>query len=143
VPRPKPDQIVRHQIVFGEADRKILDRAIDSYTFSNFTKNAVTLMNDVTGMVTFLTLIGATGILGASFIFKVNPSAIAKSAVDVVIDEFRNQATEALEKKGIEKEELRNLRVDRGVANIVDDILNQIYAGTAGIAPQIFNLGRD
>ena len=100
-------------------------------------------MNDVTGMVTFLTLIGATGILGASFIFKVNPSAIAKGAVDLVIDDFRNQATEALEKKGIEKEELRNLRIDRGVANIVDDILNQIYAGTAGIAPQIFNLGRD
>jgi hypothetical protein len=143
VPRPKPDQIIRHQIVFGEADRKILDRAIDSYTFSNFTKNAVTLMNDVTGMVTFLTLIGATGILGASFIFKVSESSIAKGAVDLVIDEFRQQTTEALEKKGIEKEELRNLRVDRGVANIVDDILNQIYAGTAGIAPQIFNLGRD
>lgn len=143
MPRPKPDQIVRHQIVFGEADRKILDRAIDSYTFSNFTKNAVTLMNDVTGMVTFLTLIGATGLLGASFIFQVSPSSIASGAVNQVIDEFRQQTLEALEKKGIEKEELRNLRVDRGVSNIVDDILSQIYSSTAGLAPQIFNLGRD
>jgi len=143
VPRPKPDQIIRHQIVFGEADRKILDRAIDSYTFNNFTRNAVNLLNDPQGLAAFLAILAASGIIGASFVFKASPAALAKGAADLVIDEFREAASEALEKRGIEMEELRNLRVGRGASNIVDDILSQIYAGTAGIAPQIFNLGRD
>ena len=95
MPRPKPDQIIRHQIVFGEADRKILDRAIDSYTFNNFTRNAVALLNDPQGLAAFLAILAASGIIGASFVFKASPAAIAKGAADLVIDEFREAATEA------------------------------------------------
>ena len=87
MPRPKPDQIIRHQIVFGEADRKILDRAIDSYTISQLSRNAVTLMNDVTGTATFLALIAASGILGVTFAFSASAVAIAGGGSSV-FDEF-------------------------------------------------------
>ena len=135
MPRPKPDQIIRHQIVFGEADRKILDRAIDSYTLSNLTKNAVTLMNDVTGMVTFLTLLGATGILGASFIFKVNEGAVAKGATEIIIEEFRNQYKDAVQRRQVDREtaQERGASVVGGLENLVDQILKPFFAITGGI----------
>jgi len=135
LPRPKPDQIVRHQIVFGEADRKILDRAIDSYTISQLSRNAVTLMNDVTGTITFLTLIATTGILGASFAFKVSESAIAKGAINLIVDEFRQQYQEAVAARQTSREEAqaRGASVVGGLENVLEQILKPFYAITGGI----------
>ena len=89
MPRPKPDKIIRHQIVFGEADRKILDGYKDAYVLSNLSANFVKLINDVTGTATFLALIAATGVLGVSFVFTASSVAIAAGGSSV-FDEFYN-----------------------------------------------------
>ena len=57
--RPKPDQIIRHQIVFGEADRKILDGFKDAHVLTSLSDTFVKLINDVTGTATFLAIIAA------------------------------------------------------------------------------------
>jgi hypothetical protein len=87
MPRPKPDQIIRHQIVFGEADRKILEGFKDSYLLSNMSGNFVKLINDVTGTATLLALIGISGVLGVTFVFSASTVAIAAGGSSV-FDEF-------------------------------------------------------
>lgn len=135
MPRPKPDQIVRHQIVFGEADRKILDRAIDSHTIVGLSRNAVTLMNDVTGTITFLTLLATSGILGVSFVFLVSESLSAKGAISLIVDEFGQQYREAVQKRQVDREtaQERGASVVGGLENLVDQILKPFFAITGGI----------
>ena len=135
MPRPKPDQIVRHQIVFGEADRKILDRAIDSHTIVGLSRNAVNLMNEPAGMITFLTLLATTGILGASFAFKVSDSSIAKGAINLIVDEFREQYREAVQARQTSREEAqeRGSSVVGGLENVLEQILKPFFAITGGI----------
>lgn len=89
MPRPKPDKIIRHQIVFGEADRKIIEGFKDSYLLSNLSANFVKLINDVTGTATLLALIAATGVLGVTFAFSASSIAIAAGGSSV-FDEFYN-----------------------------------------------------
>lgn len=89
MPRPKPDQIIRHQIVFGEADRKILEGYKDAYVLSNMSANFVKLINDVTGTATLLALIAASGVLGVTFVFSASSVALATGGSSV-FDEFYN-----------------------------------------------------
>ena len=102
MPRPKPDQIIRHQIVFGEADRKILEGFKDSYLLSNLSANFVKLINDVTGTATFLALVAASGILGVTFIFTASSLALAGGGSSV-FDEFHTQLKGERDKAGADK----------------------------------------
>ena len=102
MPRPKPDKIIRHQIVFGEADRKILDSYKDAYLLSNITSNFVKLINDVTGTATFLALLAASGILGVTFAFSATSVALASGGTSV-FDEFYTQLKGERDKAGADK----------------------------------------
>ena len=112
-----------------------MDRAIDSHTIVGLSRNAVTLMNDVTGMVTFLTLLASTGILGVSFVFLVSESLTAKGAINLIVDEFRQQYREAVQKRQTSREEAqaRGASVVGGLENVLEQILKPIYAITGGI----------
>lgn len=109
MPRPKPDKIVRHQIVFGEADRKILASAVDSYNLNTILGNITKVLNDVTGTITLLTLLAATGALGLVFAFNVSPVHLASGNIPAIIYSFNQQWTDASEKKkaedGLSREE--------------------------------------
>jgi hypothetical protein len=109
MPRPKPDKIVRHQIVFGEADRKILSAAVDSYNLNTIMGNVTKILNDVTGTITLLTLLAATGALGLVFAFNVSPVHLASGNVPAIIMSFNQQWTDASNKKkeedGLTREE--------------------------------------
>jgi len=142
MPRPKPDKIVRHQIVFGEADRKILQSYNDSYLISNLSKNLVTLFNDVTGTITVLTILAATGVLGAKFVFNVSPVALATGAVDSVISDFMEQYREAVQNRTTTREE-RGSSVVGGFQNLVEQALAPIFAITGDIdMPEIRRPGQ-
>ncbi len=101
-PRPKPDKIIRHQIVFGEADRKILEGYKDAYLVSNMSSNFVKLINAVTGTATFLALLAASGILGVTFIFSASSVALAAGGTSV-FDEFYTQLKGERDKAGADK----------------------------------------
>jgi hypothetical protein len=149
MPRPKPDKIIRHQIVFGEADRKILQSYNASSMLSNMTGNLVKLLNDVTGTATVLAILAATGILGAKFVFNVSSKAMADEAGDLIIEEFRNQYRDAVQRRvetrgiGSEVADERATSVVGGLQNLVEAALAPIFAITGGIdMPEIRRPGQ-
>jgi len=145
MPRPKPDKIIRHQIVFGEADRKILQSYNDSYMLSNMTSNLVKLLNDVSGVATVLAILSATGILGAKFVFNVSPKALAQGAGDLVIEEFRQQYRAAVQERQTTREvaQERGSSVVGGLENLIEQALAPIFAITGGIdMPEIRRPGQ-
>jgi len=115
MPRPKPDQIIRHQIVFGETDRKILEGYKDAYLLSNMSSNFVKLINDVTGTATLLALIAATGVLGVTFVFSASSVAIAAGGSSV-FDEFYNAYKLAKGEQANDKDARNRARADAKVA---------------------------
>ena len=124
MPRPKPDQIIRHQIVFGEADRKILEGYKDAYVLSNMSANFVKLINDVTGTATFLTLLAATGVLGVTFAFTASSVAIAAGGSSV-FDEFYTAYKFAKGEQAADKEARADARQKtklgvKGLADVLD-----------------------
>jgi len=124
MPRPKPDKIVRHQIVFGEADRKILEGYKDAYVLSNMSANFVKLINDVTGTATLLALIAATGILGVSFVFTASTVALAAGGSSV-FDEFYTAYKLAKGQQSNDKEARNEARAKaKAGASIVGDMLD-------------------
>jgi len=121
MPRPKPDKIIRHQIVFGEADRKILDSYKDAYLLSNITSNFVKFINDVTGTATFLALLAASGILGVTFIFSASSVALAAGGTSV-FDEFFTQFKGERDKAGADKVRKQAEFVAKQAGKLVDPI---------------------
>ncbi len=115
MPRPKPDQIIRHQIVFGEADRKILEGYKDAYVLSNMSANFVKLINDVTGTATLLALIAASGILGVTFVFSASSIALAAGGSSV-FDEFYNAYKFAKGEQANDKDARNRARANAKVA---------------------------
>lgn len=102
MPRPKPDQIIRHQIVFGEADRKLLEGFKDAHVFTSLSETFVKLINDVTGTATFLTLLAASGILGFTFIFSASSVALAAGGTSL-FDEFFEQYKQGKSEAEVDK----------------------------------------
>lgn len=122
-PRPKPNQIIRHQIVFGEADRKILEGFKDSYNLQTVLGNITKVLNDVTGTVTLLTLLGATGILGLVFAFNVSPVHLATGNVPAIIMSFNQQWNQASDEKKERDGLTREQRFTQTAENLSNDPL--------------------
>ncbi len=97
MPKPKPDKVIRHEIVLGRSERDMLDGWLGSMQFNNIATPAVKLMNDVTGMITFLSILAAIGITGASFTFLVSDEL----SVQGVIDSFVSQRDQAIAAAGL------------------------------------------
>jgi len=121
MPRPKPDQIIRHQIVFGEADRKILDGFKDAHVLTSLSNTFVKLINDVTGTATFLALIAASGILGVTFIFTASSVALAAGGTSV-FDEFFTQLKGERDKAGAEKVRKQTEFIAKELGKMADPI---------------------
>ena len=100
MPKPKPDQVVRHEIVLGRSEKEMLDSLVSSMSFRNVATPAVDLMNDVTGTVTFLSLLAAIGITGVSFSFLVSDDLSVQGVVDAFVSQ-REQAMVAAGLSGV------------------------------------------
>jgi len=96
-PKPKPTEIIRHEIVLGRSEKEMLDTLIGSMSFRNVATPAVDLMNDVTGTITFLSLLAAIGITGVTFTFL----ASDELSVQGVIDQFLTQREQAVAAAGL------------------------------------------
>ena len=93
MPKPKPDQVIRYELVLGRSEREMLREATTAYEVNKIATPIVNLMNDVTGMTVLLSLIAAIGAfvgLGVSFIFLVSDDL----SVAGVIDEFVSQTNQ-------------------------------------------------
>jgi hypothetical protein len=93
MPKAKPDQVVVHRIEFQESERELLAGMTGAYQFNRIAEPLVKLLNDVTGTVTVLTLLAASGLVaGITFIFVFDPEAITDP-----IEQFLGQYQEAKE----------------------------------------------
>ena len=72
-----------------------MDSIIGAYQLNRVLTPIVTLMNDVTGMVVFLTLIAALGVTGVAFTFVTAMLATDSTAAEL-LDAFTTQREQAI-----------------------------------------------
>ena len=90
MPKPKPDQIVRFELVLGRSEKEMLREATTAYEVNKIATPIVNLMNDVTGMTVLLSLIAAIGAfvgLGVSFIFLVDDDLSIAGVIDAFVSQ--------------------------------------------------------
>ena len=50
MPKPKPDQVIRHEIVLGRSERELISDGIAAYQFNRITTPLVALFSDASAM---------------------------------------------------------------------------------------------
>jgi len=90
IPKPKPDQVIRHEIVFGRSERELIEGALVAYQVNKIATPAVALVSDVSAMGFVFGIIG--GVLGIKYV-------IAPGLTDVgeIYQDFKNQLDAARE----------------------------------------------
>jgi hypothetical protein len=77
MPKAPATSVVIHRIEFQETERELLSGLTAAVQFNRIATPLVNLFNDVTGTVTVLSLLAASGLLaGLSFVFIFDPEAI-------------------------------------------------------------------
>lgn len=85
MPKPKPDQVIRHEIVFGRSERDLIEGALVAYQVNRIATPAVALISDVSAMAIVFSALGTY--LG--FKFEIFQGGYA-TGVELVND-FQNQ----------------------------------------------------
>jgi len=85
MPKPKPDQIIRHEIVLGRSERELLDGALMAYQFNRVATPSVALLSDISAMT--LVFSGLAIYLG----FKFEVGSIVGGTMDELLTEFNTQ----------------------------------------------------
>ena len=91
----KPDQVIEYRISLQDKQAEQLDSIIGAYQLNRVLTPIVTLMNDVTGMAVFLTLIAALGVTGVAFTFVTAMLATDSTAAEL-LDAFTTQREQAI-----------------------------------------------
>jgi len=63
MPKVKPDNVVRHEIVLGRADRELLEGAIAAYQVNKISTPLVALLSDASALLALAAILEATGII--------------------------------------------------------------------------------
>lgn len=58
MPKPKPDQVIRHEIVMGKAERALLTDTLGAYQFNKISSPIVAGLSDVTFVATVAAVLG-------------------------------------------------------------------------------------
>ena len=109
--KPKPTEVIRHEIVMGRSEKEILDTIATGLTFRNVAQPIVALLSDVTAL---LALTGILEVLGI-----IDLTGLAKKAAGWGAEWMR--------------------QVKEGAFNTVDEAVDGWYAGIderfSGILP--------
>jgi len=85
MPKRKPDQVIRHEIVFGRSERELIEGALVAYQINRIATPTVALLSDVSAMSIVLTALGTY--LG----FKYSIGSLAIDTTQDLINDFQNQ----------------------------------------------------
>mgnify|MGYP003134708152 FL=1 len=99
MPKPKPDQVIRHEIVLSRPLQETIDGLVGSAQFRNIATPTVDLMKDVSGMAVFLSLVAALGLTGIGFNLILSGQ---EETAEEVIQLFLNQSKVARAGRGAE-----------------------------------------
>ena len=110
MPKPKPDQIIRHEIALSRPLQDTIDGYVASAQFRNVADPMVQLVNDDETLALMLGALALLGITGVSFAFIYGGG----TAIDVFND-FVAQRASALSRK---------LEADKKLGAITDPIRN-------------------
>ncbi|HIO21182.1 MAG TPA: hypothetical protein EYN18_02140 [Nitrospirales bacterium] len=98
----KPDQTITHRIELQEKERELLSHIVylegTTKAFNNVAEPIVKLMNDVTGMITVMSILAATGITGVGFVFLASEDL----SIGTVVDQFLSQRQQAAVAQGLD-----------------------------------------
>ena len=90
-----PDKVIEYRISLQDYERDMFSSAIGAYQMNRIMTPIVTLMNYVTGMVVFLTILAAVGVTGVTFTF-LTAMLTSDSSVADAIDQFVTQRDHAI-----------------------------------------------
>ena len=90
-----PDKVIEYRISLQDYEREMFSSAIGAYQMNRIMTPIVTLMNDVTGMIVFLTILAAVGVTGVTFTFLTAMLTSDASVADA-IDAFTTQREQAI-----------------------------------------------
>ena len=90
-----PDKVIEYRISLQDYERDMFTSAIGAYQMNRIATPIINLMNDVTGMVVFLTILAAVGVTGVTFTFLTAMLTTDSSMADV-IDAFTTQRQQAI-----------------------------------------------
>ena len=90
MPKPKPHNIIRHEIVLGRTERAMLDPIIASLSFKNMAEPIVEILKDATA------LFALAGILEAAGVIDYIPNDLKQEIIDGVYETV-DEAMEAIE----------------------------------------------
>jgi len=98
----KPDKTIVHRIELQEKERELLSHIVylegTTKAFNNVAEPIVKLLNDVTGMITVMSILAASGITGVGFIFLASEDL----SIGTVVDQFLNQRQQAAVAQGLD-----------------------------------------
>lgn len=63
MPKPKPDEVIRHEIVLGRTEREMMETVIAGITFNRVATPTVALLSDVSALSAIILILEATGII--------------------------------------------------------------------------------
>ncbi len=84
MPKPKPDNIVRHEIVLGRAERELLDTATTAYTANRVLSPFATLLSSTSGLL----LIGG---LALAYLERYLPENWSEMTEEGLVDWFETE----------------------------------------------------
>ncbi len=105
MPKPKPDEVIRHEVVLGRVERDLVETATMAYTVNRVATPLVALLSDVSAMTIILSLVATY--LG--FKYEV-PQLIGGEMAEILAD-FDAQYQAAKDKAEAVGESLVDLRI--------------------------------
>lgn len=63
MPKPKPDEVVRHEIVLGRTEREMFETIVAGITFNRVATPTVALLSDVSALSALILILEATGVI--------------------------------------------------------------------------------
>tara|TARA_Y100001937_G_scaffold42095_1_gene59697 strand:+ start:155 stop:547 length:393 start_codon:yes stop_codon:yes gene_type:complete len=93
MPKPKPDQVIRHEIVLSRPLQDTVDGLVGSKQFNNIATPIITAVNDNTTLILLLATIATLGLTGVAFAYL--PPKLDE-AIDIYND-FKNQRKMAMQ----------------------------------------------
>jgi len=89
----KPDKVIEYRFSLQDKEREMFNSAIGAYQMNRLVTPIITLMNDISGMVVFLSLAAAAGVTGVAFTFLL--TNLEDMTMGGVLDSFLTQRQQA------------------------------------------------